>query len=51
MLILLWSASGAATAQTVVRFQTDFGDIDVELEDVQVPGTVTNFLSYVDDGD
>ena len=50
-LILLWSLAGPATAQTVVRFQTDFGDIDVQLFDSQTPITVGNFLNYVDDRD
>lgn len=36
---------------TVVRFETNFGDIDIELFDTQAPITVANFLKYVRDGD
>lgn len=36
---------------TVVRLQTDFGDIDFELFDQAAPVTVANFLSYIRDGD
>lgn len=36
---------------TVVRFQTNFGDIDLEMFDSAAPITVTNFLKYVRDGD
>lgn len=36
---------------TVVRLQTNFGDIDFELFDTAAPVTVANFLKYVRDGD
>jgi cyclophilin family peptidyl-prolyl cis-trans isomerase len=36
---------------TVVRFQTNMGDIDIELFDSATPITVNNFLDYVRDGD
>ncbi len=36
---------------TVVRLQTNFGDIDFELFDQAAPITVANFLKYVRDGD
>lgn len=36
---------------TVVRLQTNFGDIDFELFDNAAPITVANFLKYVRDGD
>lgn len=36
---------------TVVRFQTNFGDVDFELFDSAAPITVTNFLKYIRDGD
>ena len=36
---------------TVVRITTNHGDIDIELLDSVAPGTVTNFLHYVRDGD
>lgn len=38
-------------SNTVVRFQTNYGDIDLEMFDSVAPGTVTNFLKYVKDGD
>ncbi len=36
---------------TVVRIDTTFGDIDIELFDSITPITVNNFLNYVRDGD
>jgi cyclophilin family peptidyl-prolyl cis-trans isomerase len=36
---------------SVVRLQTNFGDIDFELFDTAAPITVNNFLKYVRDGD
>lgn len=36
---------------TVVRLETNFGDIDFEMFDQAAPGTVANFLKYVRDGD
>ncbi|MFN7021992.1 MAG: peptidylprolyl isomerase [Phycisphaerales bacterium] len=36
---------------TVVRFETNYGDIDIELFDSLAPITVTNFIKYVRDGD
>jgi cyclophilin family peptidyl-prolyl cis-trans isomerase len=49
--LLLLLAAGPAGANTIVRFGTAFGDIDVELFDDQTPVTVQNFLEYVSDGD
>lgn len=36
---------------TTVRFETNIGDIDIELYDEQAPATVQNFLNYVNNGD
>lgn len=36
---------------SVVRFQTNFGDVDMEMFDSAAPQTVANFLKYVRDGD
>jgi cyclophilin family peptidyl-prolyl cis-trans isomerase len=36
---------------TVVRLQTNFGDVDFEMFDDAAPGVVANFLKYVRDGD
>lgn len=35
---------------TVVRLQTNLGDVDLELFNSVAPGTVTNFLRYVQEG-
>ena len=37
-------------ANSVVRFSSNVGDIDMELFDTETPLTVTNFLSYVNAG-
>jgi peptidyl-prolyl cis-trans isomerase B (cyclophilin B) len=34
----------------MVKFETNFGDITIELDAEKAPITVANFLSYVDDG-
>ncbi len=47
MLLLITSAVGA----TVVRFETNFGNIDLEMKETEAPLTVANFLTYVNDGD
>lgn len=36
---------------TVVRIDTAFGNIDIEMLDTVTPGTVTNFLNYIRRGD
>ena len=36
---------------TVVRFETNVGNIDIELYEDVAPVTVANFLTYVNDGD
>src|SRR3954470_15533996 len=36
---------------TIVRFDTDFGNVDMELYDKAAPLTVQNFLGYVNRGD
>jgi len=36
---------------TNVRFETTVGNIDIELYDDEAPGTVANFLNYVNRGD
>jgi peptidyl-prolyl cis-trans isomerase A (cyclophilin A) len=39
-----------SATNTVVRIETNFGDIDVELFDTDAPITVANFLEYVNSG-
>lgn len=34
----------------MVKFETNFGDLTIELDAEKAPVTVANFLSYVDDG-
>lgn len=38
-------------SNTVVRFETNYGDVDIELFDTEAPVTVANFLKYIRDGD
>lgn len=47
--LLVFFACALASAQTV-RFQTSLGNIDVNLLPNDAPGTVANFLSYVNRG-
>ncbi|KAA3638788.1 MAG: hypothetical protein DWP95_11870 [Proteobacteria bacterium] len=47
-LLLLIAFNGQST---IVRFETNIGNIDIELYDEQVPITVQNFLNYVNNGD
>ncbi len=35
---------------TVIRFETTYGDVDIEMFDTAAPITVTNFLNYVTSG-
>ncbi len=45
-----WSVSFSAFATNVIM-ETPLGDIEIELFDEVTPGTVENFLNYVNDGD
>ncbi len=42
--------SNDATGNTIVRFESNFGTIDIELFDDVAPLTVANFLNYVNSG-
>jgi cyclophilin family peptidyl-prolyl cis-trans isomerase len=44
------STSSAQAAGTVVVMETSMGTIKIELFDDKAPGTVKNFLSYLDNG-
>jgi peptidyl-prolyl cis-trans isomerase A (cyclophilin A) len=50
VLVAVASATSAACAGTIVRFDTNMGTFDVELYDSAAPITVANFLSYVNGG-
>jgi peptidyl-prolyl cis-trans isomerase A (cyclophilin A) len=50
ILLMLWSLSVSLFATNVIM-ETPLGDIEIELFDDVTPGTVANFLNYVDDGD
>lgn len=47
-LLFIISSIGTVHSQTVVTFYTTLGDFEVELYDAQMPITVGNFLSLVD---
>ena len=49
-LFLLPAALLCQTPSSMVRFHTNFGDIDVTLLPNSAPRTVTNFLNYVNRG-
>ncbi len=46
--LLIIGSVGTVNSQTVVTFYTTLGDFEVELYDAQMPITVGNFLSLVD---
>jgi cyclophilin family peptidyl-prolyl cis-trans isomerase len=50
--LILFSLSAIVTAAGMpqVRMQTSMGDIIIELDQAKAPGTVANFLSYVNEG-
>jgi len=45
------TSSSADAANTVLKFDTDVGNLYVRLLDNTAPGTVQNFLTYVNNGD
>ncbi len=50
-ILLALSAPLASAADLPrVQLQTSLGSIEIELEQTRAPGTVENFLAYVDDG-
>lgn len=50
IITLLATFSIFSSNATIVLFETQFGDIEVNLYDQDTPQTVANFLQYVDDG-
>ena len=50
LLVVAIIAPPAARAGTLAQFRTVFGDIDVELYDLDKPVTVQNFIRYVQSG-
>jgi cyclophilin family peptidyl-prolyl cis-trans isomerase len=50
-LLVCYLAPQTATANFILRVQTDLGSFDIELFDVIAPLTVNNFMNYVNDGD
>jgi len=51
LLTLLLCSASAVVGATTVFIQTPLGDIEIELLNNDAPGTVENFLNYVNDGD
>ncbi|AWB68426.1 peptidylprolyl isomerase [Saccharobesus litoralis] len=50
ILLGLWPILCGSAQATVVMFKTNMGDFEVNLYDESVPTTVSNFLSYVQQG-
>ncbi len=50
VLLLMSGFVTSAQAQTIVRVSTTLGDFSIELFDSVTPGTVQNFLNYVNSG-
>ncbi len=48
--VLILAVASTGYADTIVRFKTMLGDFNVQLYDTDAPGTVANFLSYVNSG-
>ena len=51
LLVFSIAFASYSEAGTMVRFDTSLGDFHVELLDDVAPNTVSNFLTYVNDGD
>jgi len=51
ILILTIALTGYSVNATIVQFETNMGNFEVNLYDNDTPLTVANFLAYVDDGD
>jgi hypothetical protein len=51
LFVLTACAVSFAAFATNVIMETPLGDIEIELFDEVTPGTVENFLNYVNDGD
>jgi cyclophilin family peptidyl-prolyl cis-trans isomerase len=49
--LVIGLACGSLQAGTIVRMSTTLGDITIKLADEVAPGTVSNFLNYVNDKD
>ncbi|MGZ5051297.1 MAG: peptidylprolyl isomerase [Methylobacter sp.] len=50
LVFVLFLAIPSVSSATIVRIQTAMGVIDMQLFDADAPATVTNFLSYVNNG-
>ena len=50
-LFVFYLVPNPATANFILRVQTDLGAFDVEMFDTVAPLTVANFMNYVNDGD
>lgn len=50
LLAAVFLVPGVSSAQTVVRVSTNLGEFSIELFDSAAPGTVQNFLNYINNG-
>ena len=50
-LILIFSIFSTTLSAQIIRMETVFGNIDIEMHPDAAPDTVANFLTYMNDGD
>jgi peptidyl-prolyl cis-trans isomerase A (cyclophilin A) len=49
--VVAFTSSSADAANTVLKLETTLGDVHIRMLDTDAPGTVANFMNYVNQGD